>query len=220
MFKFTYLLFCILSTACAISLRPRFTAPTFKAKAVMNEQFIDVSLSQYIEQKQWTVLLFYPFDFTFVCPTELISFSEKADDFSAINTQVLAISTDSHHTHLAWSRTPRSDGGVGNLNIPLVADTSKDISRAYGVLVDDKDDDMYGAALRGLFLVDPSGRIRSVQINDDAVGRSVEETLRLLKAFQHADAHQGEACPASWVPGQDTIKTNPNGAKEYFRSHF
>jgi alkyl hydroperoxide reductase subunit AhpC len=220
MFKFALAIASVVASVSAISLRPRFNAPTFKAKAVINEEFIDVSLNQYIDAKQWTVLLFYPFDFTFVCPTELISFSEKASEFSAINTQVLAISTDSHHTHLAWSRTPRSDGGVGNLNIPLVADTSKDISRAYGVLVDDKDDDMYGAALRGLFLVDPSGKIRSVQINDDAVGRSVDETLRLLQAFQWADSHQGEACPASWTPGQDTIKTNPNGAKEYFKSHF
>ena len=106
------------------------------------------------------------------------------------------------------------------MNIPLVADTSKDISRSYGVLVDDKDDEMYGAALRGLFLVDPSGKIRSVQINDDAVGRSVEETLRLLNAFQWADSHEGEACPASWTPGKDTIKANPTGSKEYFRSHY
>ena len=111
MSKFAYLLVFVFSTAYSISLRPRFTAPTFKAKAVMNEQFVDISLTQYIDSRQWTVLLFYPFDFTFVCPTELISFSDKASEFAAINTQVLAISTDSHHTHLAWSRTPRADGG-------------------------------------------------------------------------------------------------------------
>jgi alkyl hydroperoxide reductase subunit AhpC len=106
------------------------------------------------------------------------------------------------------------------LNIPLVADTSKTISKAYGVLVDDENDGMYGAALRGLFFIDPNGVIRSIQINDDQVGRSVEESLRLLKAFQWADSHVGEACPASWTPGQDTIKTNPYEAKEYFKSHF
>eukprot|EP00602_Paraphysomonas_sp_CaronLab_P009052 CAMPEP_0185024278 /NCGR_PEP_ID=MMETSP1103-20130426/7277_1 /TAXON_ID=36769 /ORGANISM="Paraphysomonas bandaiensis, Strain Caron Lab Isolate" /LENGTH=173 /DNA_ID=CAMNT_0027557199 /DNA_START=223 /DNA_END=744 /DNA_ORIENTATION=+ len=173
-----------------------------------------------MDNGMWTVLLFYPFDFTFVCPTELISFSERNSEFLNANTQVLAVSTDSHHTHLAWSRTPRSEGGVGDLNIPLVADTSKTISQSYGVLVNDENDDMYGAALRGLFIVDPNGFIRSIQINDDQVGRSVEETLRILKAFQWADSHPGEACPASWVPGQDTIKTNPYEAKEYFKTHF
>lgn len=110
--------------------------------------------------------------------------------------------------------------GVGDLNIPLVADTSKTISRSYGVLVEDEDDGMYGAALRGLFFIDPNGVIRSIQINDDQVGRSVDESLRLLKAFQWADSHVGEACPASWTPGQDTIKTNPYEAKEYFKNHF
>lgn len=166
------------------------------------------------------VLLFYPFDYTFVCPTEIISFSEKNDDFQAINAQVLAISTDSHHTHLSWTRAKREDGGVGRLNIPLVADVSKRISDSFGVLVTNEDDDMFGAALRGLFIIDPKGVIRSIQINDDAVGRSVEETLRLLKAFQWADSHVGEACPASWTPGQDTIKTNPYESKEYFKSHY
>lgn len=106
------------------------------------------------------------------------------------------------------------------MEIPLVADTSKRISKNYGVLVEDENDEMFGAALRGLFIIDPSGKIRSMQINDDAVGRSVEETLRLLKAFQWADSHVGEACPASWTPGSDTIKTNPYESKEYFRSHY
>jgi len=169
---------------------------------------------------KWTVLLFYPFDYTFVCPTEIISFSEKHSEFSEINTQVLAISTDSHHTHLAWSRLDRKDGGVGRLNIPLVADTrcfvsniefikqycnpemlscSKKISESYGVLVTDAEDDMFGAALRGLFMIDPSGKIRSIQVNDDAVGRSVEETLRILKAFQWADGHPGEVKSFAFV---------------------
>ena len=151
---------------------------------------------------------------------EIISFSEKNKEFEEINASVLAISTDSHHTHLAWTRTSREDGGVGKLNIPLVADTSKKISENFNVLVTDENDDMYGAALRGLFIIDPTGIIRSIQINDDAVGRSVEETLRILKAFQWADSHVGEACPASWTPGSDTIKTNPYESKEYFKSHY
>lgn len=216
----SFIVVCIIALAAASDLRPRQAAPSFKAKAVLNDQFIDVSLSDNIDKNQWSVLLFYPFDYTFVCPTEIISFSEKNEEFKAINTQVFAISTDSHHTHLAWTRTARKDGGVGELQIPLVADISKRISRNYGVLVEDENDEMFGAALRGLFIIDPSGKIRTMQINDDAVGRSVEETLRLLKAFQFADSHAGEACPASWTPGADTIKTNPNGSKEYFRSHY
>ena len=136
-----------------------------------------------------------------------------------MNTKVLAISTDSHHTHLSWTRAKREDGGVGQLKIPLVADTAHDISKAYGVLVTDPEDEMYGAALRGLFIVDPSGKLRMMQINDDSVGRNVDETIRLVKAFQYSDANQGEACPASWEPGKDTIKTNPWESREYFKAH-
>ena len=202
------------------SVKPRDKAPQFKAKAVINDQFIDINLQSYLDNNEWAVLLFYPADFTFVCPTELISFSEHNSQFQQINTQILAISTDSHHTHLAWSRLKREEGGVGTLNIPLVADVSKKISTSYGVLVEDENDDMYGSALRALFIVDPKGTIRSIQINDDAVGRNVEETIRILKAFQWADSHVGEACPASWQPGQDTIKTNPYESKEYFKSHY
>jgi len=201
-------------------LRPRMKAPLFKAKSVLNDEFVDIDLQNNIDQGKWTVLLFYPFDYTFVCPTEIISFSQNNQNFKDINTQVLAISTDSHHTHLAWTRTPRENGGVGQLEIPLVADISKRISANYGVLVSEEDDDMFGAALRGLFIIDPTGTVRQMQINDDAVGRSVEETLRLVKGFQYADSHQGEACPASWIPGGDTIKANPNDSKDYFKAHY
>ena len=181
---------------------------------------MDINSVEYQEKGMWTVLLFYPFDFTFVCPTELKAFSSKHEEFASLNTQVLAISTDSHHTHLAWLKTPAEQGGVGGLTMPLVADTSQSISRQYGVLIEDENDDLNGASLRGLFLIDPSGLVRSVQINDESVGRSVEETLRLLTAFQWADAHKGEACPASWKPGDDTIKADPNGAQAYFKAHF
>lgn len=203
-----------------VSIRPRHKAPGFKAKSVINDGFQEVSLKEITDAGKWAVLLFYPFDYTFVCPTEIISYSSHDAAFKEINTQVLAISTDSHHTHLAWTRTAREDGGVGKLEIPLVADVSKKISASYGVLVDDEDDDMFGAALRGLFIIDPSGTIRQMQINDDAVGRSVDETLRLIRAFQYADSHVGEACPASWTPGADTIKANPDGSKEYFKNHW
>lgn len=200
------------------SIVPRHKAPTFSAKAVMGESFVDVSLSDYAGQ--WVVLFFYPFDFTFVCPTEIISFSERIGEFKAISTQVLGVSTDSIHTHLAWIRTARKDGGVGNLNFPLVGDVSKKISTNYGVLVDDESDAMYGAALRGLFIIDPSGVVRTVQVNDDQVGRSVDETLRLLQAFQWADSHAGEGCPANWHPGDSTIKTNPYESINYFEAKY
>ena len=133
-------------------LRPRNEAPGFRAKAVADDKFIDVSLEQYTKANKWVVLLFYPFDFTFICPTEIISFSEHHSDFAAMDTQVLAVSTDSHHTHLAWTRTARENGGVGRLNIPLVADTGKTISADYGVLVTDQADDMFGEFSLNLFL--------------------------------------------------------------------
>jgi peroxiredoxin (alkyl hydroperoxide reductase subunit C) len=179
-----------------------------------------MQFSDYQQAGQWTVLLFYPFDYTFVCPTEIISYSTATNIFDSLNTKVMAISTDSHHTHLAWTRAKREDGGVGKLQIPLVADTAAKISKAYGVYVADEDDEMFGAALRGLFIIDPKGKIRMMQVNDDSVGRNVEETLRLLKAFQYADSHAGEACPASWQPGDDSILADPTGSKSYFSKHF
>uniref|UniRef100_A0A7S4LLZ3 thioredoxin-dependent peroxiredoxin n=1 Tax=Eutreptiella gymnastica TaxID=73025 RepID=A0A7S4LLZ3_9EUGL len=195
------------------ALRPRLPAPAWKGKAVVDEKFVDVSSKDYAGQ--WLVLFFYPFDFTFVCPTEIVSFSESVSKFKALGASVVGVSTDSHHTHLAWIRTPRENGGLGGVDIPLVADISKQISRDYGVLVDDPEDGMYGAALRGLFIIDPKGIVRSVQINDDHVGRSVDETLRLIKAFQFADKN-GKVCPANWQPGDDAMEADPEGSKKFF----
>ena len=127
--------------------------------------------------------MFYPFDFTYVCPTELIAFSEAVAQFDQVHAKIIGVSTDSHHTHLAWVKTPRTEGGLGKIDYPLLADFSKEISRKYGVLVEDAKDGMYGAALRGIFIIDEKGKIRSMQINDDSVGRSVDETLRLVKGF-------------------------------------
>ena len=129
------------------------------------------------------MLLFYPFDFTYVCPTELIAFSENIAKFKELNTEVLGISTDSHFTHLAWLKTKREEGGIEQLSYPLIADISKEISKSYGVLVEDREDELFGAALRGLFIIDGKGKVRTLQINDAPVGRSVEETLRLIQAF-------------------------------------
>ena len=142
-------------------LMPRQKAPTFSnVNTVAGEEFTKVSLKQF--EGKYLILLFYPFDFTYVCPTEIISFSEHIEDFKKLNAEVLGISTDSHFTHLAWIKTAREEGGIGKINYPLVADVSKEISRNYGVLVEDPNDDLYGAALRGLFIIDDKQIIRSI----------------------------------------------------------
>jgi alkyl hydroperoxide reductase subunit AhpC len=192
---------------------PRKKAPYFQATSVLHGKFHKVSLDDY--KGKYLVILFYPFDFTYVCPTELIAFSDALQKFKDTNADVIAVSTDSHFTHLAWTKTAKTEGGVGDLNIPLLADISKSISRNYGVLVEDELDELYGAALRGLFILDEKSVIRSIQINDAPVGRSVDEALRLVQAFQFADKH-GEVCPANWKPGSDTIKPDQDLKKEYF----
>jgi len=208
-------LLCLLMTSeIALALRPREKAPRFSLMAAEGEKFRKISSDDYLGE--WLVLFFYPFDFTFVCPTEITAFSDNIDKFKELRANVLGCSTDSHHTHLAWLRTKRTEGGLGKISFPLLADISKDVSKSYGVLVEDEHDEMYGAALRGMFIIDPKGVIRSLTINDDAVGRSVNEALRLLQAFQHADSHQGEVCPAGWQPGDDTLKADQHKKFEYF----
>ncbi|CAH2097042.1 unnamed protein product [Euphydryas editha] len=185
-------------------------APDFAATAVVNGEFNQLKLADF--HGKYVVLVFYPLDFTFVCPTELIAYSDKAKEFASIDCQVIGVSTDSEFSHLAWINTPRKDGGLGKLDIPLLADYKKKISQDYDVLLDD------GFALRGLFIIDRNGILRHLSVNDLPVGRSVDETLRLVKAFQFADKH-GEVCPANWNPetNADTIKPNPKGSKEYFQ---
>ncbi|KAF8876790.1 peroxiredoxin [Gymnopilus junonius] len=184
-------------------------APTFKAEAVADSLFVDIDLEKY--RGQWVVLLFYPMDFTFVCPTEILAFNDALPFFKELNTSVLAISTDSKFSHFAWATQTRKEGGLGpNLQLPLVADRNLKISRDYGVLLEEE-----GIALRGLFLIDPKGTLRQITVNDLPVGRSVDETLRLIKAFQFTDAH-GEVCPANWTEGSKTIKTDPVAKLEYF----
>jgi alkyl hydroperoxide reductase subunit AhpC len=179
-----------------------------------NEKFDSLTLTDY--RGKWVVLFFYPFDFTYVCPTEIVSFSNAVDEFKSMNTEFIGVSTDSHHTHLAWVRTARENGGLGKIKFPLVADISKRISASYGVLVEDETDEMYGAAIRGLFIIDPKGKIRSIMMNDDQVGRSVDEVKRLVQAFQYTDSHDGHVCPASWKPGDDTIIADQNDKQEFF----
>ncbi|XP_075906207.1 thioredoxin-dependent peroxide reductase, mitochondrial isoform X1 [Nelusetta ayraudi] len=183
-------------------------APAFKATAVYNGEFKEMSLADF--KGKYLVLFFYPLDFTFVCPTEIISFSDKANEFHDVNCEVVGVSVDSHFTHLAWINTPRKAGGLGHIHIPLLSDLNKQISRDYGVLLEGP-----GIALRGLFLIDPNGVVKHTSVNDLPVGRCVEETLRLVKAFQFVETH-GEVCPASWKPESPTIKPTPEGSKEYF----
>jgi len=183
-------------------------APAFKAQAVVGGQFKEVSLEDY--KGKYLVVYFYPLDFTFVCPTEIIAFSDRIKEFTDINCEVVGVSTDSHFSHLAWINQPRKQGGLGGLNYPLVSDFNKNISRDYGVLIEEA-----GIALRGLFIIDPEGVVRQMSINDLPVGRSVDETLRLIKAFQFVEKH-GEVCPANWQPDAPTIKPTPTDSLEYF----
>lgn len=184
-------------------------APEFKGQAVVDGEFKDISLANY--KGKYLVLFFYPLDFTFVCPTEIIAFSDRVEEFRAINCEVVACSTDSVFSHLAWINTPRKQGGLGNMKIPLLADKTMEISRAYGVL---KEDD--GISFRGLFITDDKGNLRQITMNDLPVGRSVDETLRLVQAFQFTDKH-GEVCPAGWKPGADTIRPNVKDSQKYFQ---
>lgn len=183
-------------------------APQFEGEAVVKGQFKHVSLSDY--KGKYVVLFFYPLDFTFVCPTEIIAFSDRAEEFRSIECEVIACSTDSHFTHLAWVNTSRKQGGLGEMDIPLLADKSMKISRAYGVL-----DEETGVPFRGLFIIDPNQDLRQITVNDLPVGRSVDETLRLVQAFQFTDTH-GEVCPANWKPGDKTMVADTTKAKEYF----
>lgn len=182
-------------------------APDFKATAVIGSEFKEIKLSDY--RGRYVVLFFYPLDFTFVCPTEIIAFSDRYAEFEKRGVQLLAVSVDSHYSHLAWKNTPRSQGGLGDIHYPLVADMNKKIAADYGVLLEG------GIALRGLFLIDKSGIVRHITINDLPLGRSVDEALRVIEALQYFEQN-GEVCPANWKPGAATIKPTVAGSKEYF----
>ncbi|KAI0292353.1 peroxiredoxin, partial [Multifurca ochricompacta] len=184
-------------------------APAFTVTALVDGTFKDVSLSDYLGQ--WVLLMFYPLDFTFVCPTEILAFNDAIPEFARLNTTVLAISTDSEYSHHAWAQQPRSAGGLGpNLRIPLLADRNMHVARDYGCLIDDK-----GITFRGSYLIDPEGILRQITVNDLPVGRSVDEALRIVQAFQFTDKH-GEVCPANWKEGARTIRADPVAKLEYF----
>jgi len=187
-------------------------APDFTAKAVMpDNSFAELKLSSYRGEK-YVVLFFYPLDFTFVCPSEIIAFDKALARFEEKNVQVIGVSVDSHFTHLAWKNTPRDDGGIGQVGYPLVADLNKGISRDYGVLLDE------GIALRGLFLIDKEGIIRHTVVNDLPLGRNVDEALRMVDALQFTEKHE-DVCPANWREGEDAMKPTAEGVAEYLAKH-
>lgn len=182
-------------------------APDFTANAVVNG---DIKKGYKLSdlRGKYVVLFFYPLDFTFVCPTEIIAFSDRHADFEKRNCQVVGVSVDSEYSHLAWIERPRATGGLGELKYPLVADLTKKISTDYGVLIE------AGVALRGLFVIDKEGVVQAITIHNLPLGRSVDEALRVLDALQHFEKH-GEVCPADWKPGGATIDTKNAG--KYFQ---
>ena len=184
-------------------------APDFNTKAVKSGEVLEgFTLSQF-QDKKYVVLFFYPLDFTFVCPTELHEFQNQLEAFHKLGAEVVACSTDSHFSHLAWLGTSRKDGGIEGVSYPILADFNKTISRDYGVLTE------AGVALRGTFIIDKKGVVQSQVVNNLDLGRNVEETVRTLKALKFTEEH-GEVCPANWNEGDKTMKPTQEGLKAYF----
>lgn len=188
-------------------------APDFELEGYFNGQFSKYKLSSH--RGKWVILLFYPLDFTFVCPTEVLTFSASAEKFASLNCQIFGISVDSIYVHKAWVETKREEGGLGgNLKYPLLSDLNKVAARDYGILTGDE-----SVALRGLFLISPEGILMHATINNLSVGRSTNEALRVLKAFQFVSKHDGQVCPADWEEGKDTMIANSDGMREYLANH-
>ncbi|MEM8864317.1 MAG: peroxiredoxin [Planctomycetota bacterium] len=187
-------------------------APDFSAQAVMPDgTFTELKLSHY--RGKYVLLFFYPLDFTFVCPTEIIAFSDAIERFEALNVQVLGASVDSHFSHFAWREMSREQGGIGRISYPLIADLNKKIAESYDVLLDNE------VALRGLFLIDKEGIVRHQVVNDLPLGRSVDEAVRMVEALQYFEKN-GEVCPANWKEGGRTIKPTIGDSKEFFEAEY
>jgi peroxiredoxin 2/4 len=187
-------------------------APDFTATAVLgSNEFKEITLSSFTKGK-YTVIFFYPFDFTFVCPTEIIAFDHRLEEFKKRGVEVIGVSIDSEHTHLAWKSTPVEKGGIGQVKYPLVADVRHLIARAYDV------ESSNGQAYRGSFLVDQKGIVRHQVVNDLPLGRNIDEMLRMVDALQFNEQH-GEVCPAGWTKGKAGMKDNASGVATYLASH-
>lgn len=186
-------------------------APNFIAQAVYdNNEIKELDLSSY--RGKYVVLFFYPLDFTFVCPSEIIAFDKALESFRMKNTEVIGVSIDSQFSHFAWKNTAVEDGGIGQIHFPLVADLNKNIARDYGVLLNDS------VALRGLFLIDREGIVRHSVINDLPLGRNVDEALRMVDALQFTEEH-GDVCPANWREGEEAMKPTADGVADYLAKH-
>ncbi|PZP87224.1 MAG: alkyl hydroperoxide reductase [Azospirillum brasilense] len=188
-------------------------APDFTAKAVMPDNSINdkFNLKEYLKGKVG-VLFFWPLDFTFVCPSEIIAFDNRVNEFKSRGAEVIGISVDSHFTHLAWKNTPVDKGGIGNVQFPMVADLTKSIARAYDVLLNDE------VAFRGSFMIDKNGVVRHQVVNDLPLGRNVDEAIRMLDALNFVEEH-GEVCPANWKRGDDAMKPTAEGVASYLSKH-
>jgi peroxiredoxin (alkyl hydroperoxide reductase subunit C) len=183
-------------------------APDFTATAVLADNSFNANFKLSDFRGKYVVLFFYPLDFTFVCPSEILAFNKAERKFSESNCQLIGVSVDSHFTHLAWKNTPINSGGIGNICYPLVSDLNKSISKDYGILLDN------GVALRGLFLVDKTGIVRHQIVNDLPLGRNVNEALRLLDALQFTEEY-GDVCPANWHRGDEAMKPTAEGVASY-----
>lgn len=188
-------------------------SPDFTAKAIMPDSHIEFefNLRHYVKNHK-CVLFFYPLDFTFVCPTEIIALNNRLNEFNERDTKVVAISVDSHYSHLAWKNTPNNKGGIGNIQIPLISDINKTISSAYHVLNED------GISLRGTFIIDSSFVVRHMLINDPSIGRNIEETIRMIDALEYHSKY-GEVCPAGWNKGDEAITPSQKGIADYLTSN-
>ena len=204
-------------------------APEVKATAIMpDNSFKEISLSDYKGKK--VVLFFYPLDFTFVCPTELIAFDKRLDEFEKRNVQVIGCSVDSKWSHHAWKNTDVNNGGIGNVQYPIIADIDKSVSRSFDVLMaanpatviteEDETETTVGGSIsvRGSFLIDEDGVVRHSVVNDLPLGRNIDEMLRMVDALSHHQEH-GEVCPAGWQQGKDAMAESPEGVSSYLSSH-
>ncbi|GMU23283.1 MAG: peroxidase [Phycisphaerae bacterium] len=207
-----------MSEQCCPTLQVGEPAPAFKGTAVVGSQFVQLSYENGTlmlgDEKitgKYVVLFFYPLDFTFVCPTEIIAFSDRLDEFEKLGAKVIGASVDSQYTHLAWKNMPRNKGGLGEIRYPLLSDLNKEVCCDYGICLEG------GVAARGTFIIDDKGILQSYTVNNLGVGRSVDETLRLIQGYQYVAEH-GEVCPANWKPGEKTMKPDPTGSQDYFKT--
>ena len=205
---FAFSLFCLAKAEQVLTIVSK-PAPQFTAEAVVDDEIKKISLSDYEGKNK--ILVFYPADFSFICPTELFAFQEKVEEFNKRNAVILAISVDQVYTHQKWLEIPRNQGGVQGISYPLISDVKKEISRAYGTLHEEQ-----GNAFRGVFIIDKNNIVQAATIYNESVGRDISEVLRVLDAVLFAQEH-GQVCPANWHKGQNGMDATQDGLKEYLK---